>query len=89
MDELLPCPHCGEPAEVFKGSTGYFHVTCSNEYCAKGKSTEELAIKSYNTRTPSKREVLLEEALQFIAGQNDLAGNWAVEKARAALGAKE
>lgn len=49
------CPFCGEPAEIFKEEKG-FRVNCSNNECPfkplsrSSFATEELAIKTWNTR---------------------------------------
>jgi hypothetical protein len=50
------CPFCGEPAEISQDKEGEFIVTCCNSDCPfkpssrKANKTEELAIKTWNTR---------------------------------------
>lgn len=72
--ELLPCPFCGGNAQIFQ-HTGYgnptvkgkFKVECADEISDEGCGckidewwdTEELAIKSWNTRVPPESEKIV------------------------------
>lgn len=68
MPELLPCPFCGEPAEVSKIPKGFqyagdYIVGCTSDCMCMGYKnhfsmvfcTEESAINKWNTRAPAER----------------------------------
>lgn len=58
MDELKPCPFCGEQAEVYETpSNGYTIVARHDDCCCfsnlmwgRGYETEEEAIEAWNRR---------------------------------------
>lgn len=55
MEELKPCPFCGEEANLSKNSCGSWDIGCTNgkcDMCARsfGFDTKETAIKAWNTR---------------------------------------
>lgn len=55
-DELKPCPFCGAPADLIKGTFGYY-VQCAGELCnAKLGDWVEVkyAIQAWNTRIIEK-----------------------------------
>lgn len=72
--ELENCPFCGSEAELHidgDGETTYRMVTCSKK---KGCAGREVYVseKEWNTRSQTKREALLVEALKFIALSENL-----------------
>lgn len=58
MDELKPCPFCGEIPRITHSSSGYtpINIECGTVYCflhsgsALAYNTEEEAIEEWNTR---------------------------------------
>lgn len=82
MSELRECPWCGSDAEIVQiGNEATckrgFEVRCTKWDCATKKramvirwpleEARTFAVARWNTRTPSTREKLLVEALEFYA----------------------
>lgn len=71
--KLLPCPFCGEKAEIINHRSGEYAVECTNCYGKTHRSvTEKLAIERWNTRKPIDRIV---EQLQEKAREAQEAGD--------------
>ena len=67
--KLLPCPFCGEKAEIIKHRSGGYAVECTECYGKTHRSvTEKLAIERWNTRKPIDRivEQLQEKSTEAV-----------------------
>jgi hypothetical protein len=66
IEELLPCPFCGNEHPFLEGPTYARHVTCNNHECQASilsDATDAEAIISWNTRASPSSRVLQDEGV--------------------------
>ena len=62
QNKLLPCPFCGDKAELFEDEPRQFYVGCTNPDCKVEaflpfSKTREIAIEHWNVRKPMEQIV--------------------------------
>ena len=73
MDDLKPCPFCGQEAMISYNSVYDFQAYCTNDSCfmsqivMDGMETEEQAKAAWNKRVPSDPAVPLEPLANWLA----------------------